>query len=283
MGLVTVALLTLPPLALRPVRLACLIHAANVHSEPGSNPSKMSRSPAMARFRDPSSGSRSSPERVEEKTGRTVLPAMGFEPMTARPAALAGDPVSCHPPGHTARGRVPVLASHPDIRSPVDPPDRMSSRPLARRLPSRVLDATNLTFVSLCLADECYRPNCQRIRSQLGFYAPAARRVRSPAGPHLGELPLDAIGRCEVPLSNSSRPSFGHRLRSRGKGQYTGLSAWVKSPGDFFRDLLKVDRDDDTAAGDRRAAKAGIPFNGRTRRPRRSRTSRGSWSRRCSR
>lgn len=41
MGLVTVALLTLPPLALRPVRLACLIHAANVHSEPGSNPSKM--------------------------------------------------------------------------------------------------------------------------------------------------------------------------------------------------------------------------------------------------
>src|SRR3954468_9952894 len=41
MGLVTVALLTLTPLALRPVRLACLIHAANVHSEPGSNPSKI--------------------------------------------------------------------------------------------------------------------------------------------------------------------------------------------------------------------------------------------------
>src|SRR4051794_3479579 len=40
MGLVTVALLPLTPLALRPVRLACLIHAANVHSEPGSNPSK---------------------------------------------------------------------------------------------------------------------------------------------------------------------------------------------------------------------------------------------------
>src|SRR5947199_7788279 len=40
-GLVTVALLTLAPLALRPVRLACLIHAANVHSEPGSNPSKL--------------------------------------------------------------------------------------------------------------------------------------------------------------------------------------------------------------------------------------------------
>jgi len=42
-GLVTVALLTLTPLALRPVRLACLIHAANVHSEPGSNPSRWGR------------------------------------------------------------------------------------------------------------------------------------------------------------------------------------------------------------------------------------------------
>ena len=39
-GLVTVALLTLAPRPSRGVRLACLIHAANVHSEPGSNPSK---------------------------------------------------------------------------------------------------------------------------------------------------------------------------------------------------------------------------------------------------
>ena len=39
-GLVTVALLTLAPLPLRGARLACLIHAANVHSEPGSNPSR---------------------------------------------------------------------------------------------------------------------------------------------------------------------------------------------------------------------------------------------------
>src|SRR5215218_819221 len=39
-GLVAVALLTLAPRPLRDERLACLIHAANVHSEPGSNPSK---------------------------------------------------------------------------------------------------------------------------------------------------------------------------------------------------------------------------------------------------
>ena len=55
MGLVTFALLTLTPLALRPVRLACLIHAANVHSEPGSNPSKVSlQTPSLARERKPS-------------------------------------------------------------------------------------------------------------------------------------------------------------------------------------------------------------------------------------
>src|SRR5436309_140941 len=40
LGLVAVALLTLAPRPLRGVRLACLIHAANVHSEPGSNPSR---------------------------------------------------------------------------------------------------------------------------------------------------------------------------------------------------------------------------------------------------
>lgn len=39
--MVAVALLTLAPRPLRSVRLACLIHAANVHSEPGSNPSKV--------------------------------------------------------------------------------------------------------------------------------------------------------------------------------------------------------------------------------------------------
>ena len=53
-GLVTVALLTLAPLPLRGARLACLIHAANVHSEPGSNPSRkvekmMGTSPAIPR------------------------------------------------------------------------------------------------------------------------------------------------------------------------------------------------------------------------------------------
>src|SRR3954447_21477711 len=49
-GLVTVALLTLAPLPLRGVRLACLIHAANVHSEPGSNPSRWGSGQARPHF-----------------------------------------------------------------------------------------------------------------------------------------------------------------------------------------------------------------------------------------
>ena len=81
MGLVTVALLTLAPLALRPVRLACLIHAANVHSEPGSNPSKMvaSRGPK---------GPAPLPQRsrVEELlTGRTEGDRRGGRPALADP------------------------------------------------------------------------------------------------------------------------------------------------------------------------------------------------------
>src|SRR5262249_40545200 len=39
--------------ALRPVRLACLIHAANVHSEPGSNPSKKVEPSRLCRSRSP--------------------------------------------------------------------------------------------------------------------------------------------------------------------------------------------------------------------------------------
>ena len=38
-GQMTYTLLSLSPLVLLRARLACLIHAANVHSEPGSNPS----------------------------------------------------------------------------------------------------------------------------------------------------------------------------------------------------------------------------------------------------
>jgi hypothetical protein len=75
----------------------------------------MSRSPATARWRGPSSGSRSPPERVEENAGRTALAyrRRALVMVTGR-AHLAGRPIlrpSASPPHG---GRVPVLASHPD-------------------------------------------------------------------------------------------------------------------------------------------------------------------------
>ncbi len=92
-------------------------------------------------------------------------------------ARLAGRPIlrpSAPAPRRTCAGpREP--SRHP---TPVDPPGPTPSRPLARRLPSRVLDATKLIFVSLRLADECYRPNCQRAWPHLSRTPPARGRVR---------------------------------------------------------------------------------------------------------
>ena len=162
MGLVTVALLTLAPLALRPVRLACLIHAANVHSEPGSNPSKMSRSPANPRIRGDPPAPGPHPKGLRKNTGRTAAPRCD-RPTTSIPARPRGATRSAdHPPHRTHEERVPVLASHPDAssRGPTGPgcPHNRSHA----GFPQGFLTRRILTFVSLCLADECYRPNCQR-------------------------------------------------------------------------------------------------------------------------
>lgn len=149
MGLVTVALLTLPPLALRPVRLACLIHAANVHSEPGSNPSKMSRYPASASpKRSPPPAPGPHPKGVEESDWshrHFVMRDPGRRPRLDPPSRddrLAAISRELH------EGRVPVLASHPDMRFPVDPPDRMSSRCSHAGFPQGFLTRRILTFVS---------------------------------------------------------------------------------------------------------------------------------------
>ena len=61
-------------------RLACLIHAANVHSEPGSNPSNV----IVDRRRLPLPRRRVLEQRVEEKTGRRAM-AEG-RPSSAAPA-----------------------------------------------------------------------------------------------------------------------------------------------------------------------------------------------------
>src|SRR5436853_6579665 len=98
MGLVAVALLTLAPLALRPVRLACLIHAANVHSEPGSNPSKVGGR-AVGPRRAPR---RASLLRVEEcLTGRTGSASRPSKLGPSAPPLPVGRPVPDRPRPHS--------------------------------------------------------------------------------------------------------------------------------------------------------------------------------------
>jgi hypothetical protein len=102
----------------------------------------MSRSPAPGRSRDVTSGSRSPPERVEETDWSHRRFESGHGPGHRRRAPLAGDPIAIIRP--TTPRRTCAGPCEPSRRPlPVDPPVRTSSRPLARRLPSRVLDATN--------------------------------------------------------------------------------------------------------------------------------------------
>ena len=136
-----------------PVRLACLIHAANVHSEPGSNPSKMVRhgfAGPKARF----PRRRSPPRKVEEKQPVATSPVAARPEGRPVPALIAGP---CCPsrrlgglrtaearrPGTTARTPAPLKGpSHAK---------RVGSLPLASSL-----------LASRFLADECNPPDCQR-------------------------------------------------------------------------------------------------------------------------
>ena len=120
MGLVTVALLTLPPLALRPVRLACLIHAANVHSEPGSNPSKMVR----RGFAGP----------------KADFPRIGPHPERLRKEIQSQSARSRHAPKAVPSPHsLPARAAHPAALAASGPRrPGVPGRRLARRPPSRV-------------------------------------------------------------------------------------------------------------------------------------------------
>ena len=121
----------------------------------------------------------------------------------------------------------------------------------ARRLPSRVLDATNSYLVSLCLADECYRPNCQRVwfgssrthRLNTGFaeiageFTPlkSTRRHRPESGA-FGQLTPAVI-----------RPSVSFARQ----GYYTGRDFRVKSPSDFFQSRSRWPAGSGRSAGGR--------------------------------
>ena len=137
----------------------------------------MSRSPAESTDKSRRSSRLPIPtQRVEEKywshvASRTCASLDAAFP----PDALASTRVSkpSDPPTHEKR--VPVLASHPDASIPGDHPGRAFRT--TTRTPASLkgsLTRRILTFVSLCLADECNRPNCQRIADS-GWTASDAR------------------------------------------------------------------------------------------------------------
>src|SRR5262245_62175206 len=64
-------------------------------------------------------------------------------------------------------------------------------------------------------------------------------------------LSLDAVGRSQMPLSNSPRPSFSHRLCSRGRGYCNRLATEVKSLSDFLQNSQARPLSSTSSAGDR--------------------------------
>ena len=115
MGLVTVALLTLAPLALRPVRLACLIHAANVHSEPGSNPSKVG------------------------------VNAGADAPRPRLPLPVGNEDADCGRTGSRCVSNASAAGSRDRLRRDVETNASSRRRTTRRRLPSRVHDFRSTT------------------------------------------------------------------------------------------------------------------------------------------
>ena len=133
MGLVTVALLTLAPLALRPVRLACLIHAANVHSEPGSNPSKVGVEPRPRRPRPPLLLPEGLRNTDWSHRGRSPgdAPSPPLPVRVTAPAAAARNQAARRL--RTARTPAPLKGSHATTRSTIDRIVKENSPPRRRR------------------------------------------------------------------------------------------------------------------------------------------------------
>ena len=102
-----------------PVRLACLIHAANVHSEPGSNPSQWCHTRVPASRPSPRCGPHL--ERLRKKNWSQQ--AQVFKTRRPRSPLLAAGPVLPIPP----------RPMPPDLGDPGVPARRRT-----RRLPSRV-------------------------------------------------------------------------------------------------------------------------------------------------
>jgi hypothetical protein len=175
-----------------PVRLACLIHAANVHSEPGSNPSQMSRTPVGPRDErgvHPAAGPH--PKGLRKKNWSHDVLAMRVRPTTDSRITRESDSSvesSASPPMRNVCRSLRAIPTPVDLRTSgrAFPDDHSHAG-----FPQGFLTRRILTFVSLCLADECHQPNCQRAR-----LAPLTS--------------TDGIGRCRATLEQPI-PAVSHR------------------------------------------------------------------------
>lgn len=155
------------------------------------------------------------------------------------PMPLAGVPASRSsvPPPH--EGRVPVLAGHPDMRSRWTHRTRMSSRCPHAGFPQGFLTRRKSHLVS-CLADECYRPNCQRIGTdpRLGTRHVAACEPGIRPGPR--SLPLDAVGRSRCPQDThpGRLPASGFVCEAKAILTDSGLRSTPSS--DFFQNPSRL-------------------------------------------
>lgn len=186
----------------------------------------MSRSPAIGRGRGVSSGSRSPPKGLRKNWSHH--PSSGPDQPTDRlddhqPQPPRGDP------DHTAirPASRPTALSKDVCRSlraiptfglrwthrTARPHDRSHAGSPQGFLTRRILPSSRCVWLTNTI---------DRIVKESGLTRAAHPRM-NPGSRRRGLDPLprshslDAIGRCEMPLSNSPRPSFGHRLCSRGK------------------------------------------------------------------
>ncbi len=207
MGLVTVALLTLAPLALRPVRLACLIHAANVHSEPGSNPSRLVEATMNASRRRPHRHRVPPHFRVEDLlTWSQRAVSLGRSPDSH--SLPVGEPIppSSAPNRGTGRRRRPTPASLKGPQLTTEP----RSTELSKNLPTRVpTDATGRSDLALWA---CHAG--RRDRSELVAPGSVRLSITKPAGrflpPQWGDKENDNTDPADV------KPSVKFFCRSAG-------------------------------------------------------------------
>ncbi len=140
-----------------PARLACLIHAANVHSEPGSNPSQMVPDASARRPSTPRSPSAMRSEEILAGGYR------GQGPFPAEPVSM-GRPRRRWPGFETEARDVPKdgpRAGSPRGLDRLDPTHLPSLDP-APRFPSHLLKEKSVGPCGRRLAVIHDRPDCQR-------------------------------------------------------------------------------------------------------------------------